>query len=154
MWIKPNYLIVVSRKQQYLIEILIPAWCFPTKLNASWFIRGCEKVSSVEEALLTQGGPSHVPAAAPGRALIEAADLTFAGLTLRGPSGPCPDHNTISTCEAVTSEGPGVSGEQRASLATLSSSSSSSSSKPHKKTDVNVFSVPDTVLWARVTLFK
>lgn len=36
-------------------------------------------------------------------ALIEPADLTFVSLTLRGASAPCQNHNTISTCELLTS---------------------------------------------------
>lgn len=70
-------------------------------------MRGCEKVSSVEEALLTQALPP--PSSQAGGsatmswALIEPADLTFGSITLRGASGPCLDHNTISTSEPLTS---------------------------------------------------
>lgn len=70
-------------------------------------ICGCEKVSSVEEALLTQALPqpcSHAGGSATRRwALIEPADLTFVSLTLRGASAPCLDHNTISNSEPLTS---------------------------------------------------
>lgn len=65
-------------------------------------ICGCEKVSSVEEALpqpCSQAGGS----ATLRWALIEPADLTFVSLTLRGASAPCLDHNTISTSEPLTS---------------------------------------------------
>lgn len=63
---------------------------------------GCEKVSSVEEALpqpCSQAGGSTTQR----WALIEPADLTFVSLTLRGASAPCLDHNTASTSEPLTS---------------------------------------------------
>lgn len=79
--------------------------CFSLKLSVThlllWLLEAVN--SGVWEEALPQPSSRAGVFSSPRWALIEPADLTFVSFTLRGASAACLDHNTISTCERLTS---------------------------------------------------